>query len=236
VAVLVLLWAERHPPLPPVLTIALDWHPIALFPLLYKEVQLLAAHVGDWRLTDVIRVAEAELFRGQPSVYLSERIPWVPVSEYLHFCYLAYLVVIPGVGAYWYTTGRRLAFRDLVLPLATVMYASYLFFINWPVDSPYYLLDRLGPPLAGHTFIDLVQEVSSRGGARGGAFPSAHASGATVLWLIVWHHQRRLAIVLSPLIGGLLVSTVFGRFHYALDVVAGVTLGWLVVWVYRRVV
>ena len=81
---------------------ALDWHPLALFPILYKEVELLAATVGDWRLTAVVSAAEERLFWGQPSIFLSERLSFVPLSEYLHFCYLAYLLVIPGVAAYWY--------------------------------------------------------------------------------------------------------------------------------------
>ena len=91
------------------LAVALDWHPLALFPILYKEVQLLAAAVGDWRLTAVVSAAEERLFRGQPSIYLSQRLSIVALSEYLHFCYLAYLLLIPGVAAYWYLTKRRAA-------------------------------------------------------------------------------------------------------------------------------
>ena len=174
-----------------------DWHPLALFPLLYREVEVLAAVMGNWRLTATVAATEAALFGGHPSLYLSERLPFVPLSEYLHFCYLAYVVVIPAVAAWWYFGGRRAAFHELVLLLAAVMYASYLFFILFPVDSPYYRFDRLAAPLAGHPFFDLVHAMSARGGARGGAFPSAHVSGAVVVLLVAWRHQRRLAIGLA---------------------------------------
>src|SRR4026209_971847 len=73
-----------------------DWHPLMLFPLLYKEVELLAPVLGDWRLTASIPVWESALFDGQPSLYLSERLAFVPLSEYLHFCYLSYVIVIPS--------------------------------------------------------------------------------------------------------------------------------------------
>ena len=82
--------------------------------------------------------------------------------------------------------------------LSTVMLGSYLFFIVLPVDSPYYLSPHLGPPLSGHFFFDLVHQMSARGGARGGAFPSAHVSGAVVVTLVAWRHQRRLAYLLAP--------------------------------------
>jgi membrane-associated phospholipid phosphatase len=204
--------------------VLIDWHPLALFPILYKEVEWLAPAVGDWRLTTSIPTIEAALFSGQPSIYLSERLTSVLLSEFLHFCYLAYVLVIPAVAAYWYTRNRRSAFHELMWLLAIVMFGSYLFFIFFPVDSPYYRFERLGPPLEGHLFFTLVHAMSSRGGARGGAFPSAHVSGAVVVWLLARRHQPRLAGWLSPLILGLIVATVYGRFHYVLDTLAGVAV------------
>jgi membrane-associated phospholipid phosphatase len=216
------------------LAIIRDWHPILLFPLLFKEVEPLAAAFGDWRLTAVIPAIEAQLFAGEPSVYLSSRLNLVPLSEWLHFCYLSYLVMVPGVAAYWYVTGRRLAFHELVLLLAIAMLGSYLFFVLFPVDSPYYRTPRLASPFAGHLFFDLVHAISDRGGARGGAFPSAHVTGAIVLWLVAWRHQRVLALTLAPVTLGLIVATVYGRFHYALDAVAGLVVGTAVVVAFQQ--
>ena len=218
--------------LPRALILALEWHPLVLFPLLYKEVELLARAIGDWRLTSIVPFVEAALFGGQPSLYLSERWPSVPLSEFLHLCYLGYVLFIPAVAAYWYTRGRRAAFHELVFLLAMVMYGSYLFFILFPVDSPYYRFDPLGPPLTGHVFFDLVREMSSRGGARGGAFPSAHASGAVTVWLVALRWQPRLAAVMAPFVAGLALATVYGRFHYAVDTLAGVGVACVVVGLY----
>jgi membrane-associated phospholipid phosphatase len=108
-----------------------------------------------------------------------------------------------------------------------------LFFVVLPADSPYYLSPHLGPPLSGHFFFDLVHQMSARGGARGGAFPSAHVSGAVVVTLVAWRHQRRLAYLLLPIIGGVMMATVYGRFHYALDTLAGAVLAVAVVMGYR---
>jgi len=228
-----LLLLNRARPSAGILRVILDWHPLMLFPLLYKEVELLAPAIGDWRLSTAIPALEAALFAGQPSLYLSERLPFVPLSEYLHFAYLSYVIVIPSVAAYWYVSGRRAAFGELLLMLSIVLLGSYLFFILLPVDSPYYLMPRLGPPLSGHFFFDLVHQVSARGGARGGAFPSAHVSGAIVLSLVAWRHQRRLAYLILPLVGSLAIATVYCRFHYVLDTIAGAALAIAVVAAYR---
>jgi membrane-associated phospholipid phosphatase len=227
-----LLILDRARPPAGILRVIRDWHPLMLFPFLYKEVELLAPVIGDWRLTEVIPAWESALFAGQPSLYLSERLAFVPLSEYLHFSYLSYVIVIPSVAAYWYVRGRRAAFGELLLMLSTVLLGSYLFFILLPVDSPYYLSPRLGPPLSGHFFFDLVHQVSARGGARGGAFPSAHVSGAVVLSLVAWRHQRRLAYLLVLITVSLMIATVYARFHYVLDTLAGAALG-VVVTAYR---
>ena len=117
--------------------------------------------------------------------------------------------------------------------LSTVLLGSYLFFILLPVDSPYYRWPRLGPPLSGHFFFDLVHQMSARGGARGGAFPSAHVSSAVVVSLVAWRHQRRLAYLIVPITVGVMVATVYGRFHYALDSIVGAALAIAVVGAYR---
>jgi membrane-associated phospholipid phosphatase len=228
-----LLILNRARPSAGILRVIRDWYPLMLFPLLYKEVELLAAVIGDWRLTAMIPAWESALFAGQPSLYLSERLAFVPLSEYMHFCYLSYVIVIPSVAAYWYVSGRRAAFGELLLMLSTVMLGSYLFFILLPVDSPYYVSRRLGPPFSGHFFFDLVHQMSMRGGARGGAFPSAHVSGALVVTLVAWRYQRRLAYLLIPITGSLMIATVYGRFHYVLDTLAGAGLAIAIVLAYR---
>jgi membrane-associated phospholipid phosphatase len=230
-----LLLLNRVRPSAGMLRLIRDWHPLLLFPLLYKEVEVLATAIGDWRLTAAIPAWESALFAGHPSLYLSERLAFVPLSEYLHFSYLSYGIVIPSVAAYWYVSGRRAAFGELLLILSTVLLGSYLFFILLPVDSPYYLSERLGPPLSGHFFFDLVHQVSARGGARGGAFPSAHVSGALVVCLVAWRHQRRLAYLLVPIAASVMVATVYGRFHYVLDSIAGAALAIAVMVGYRVV-
>ena len=159
----------------------------------------------------------------------------MPLSEYLHFCYLSLGLLIPILGGYWYATGHAGPFRELVFLLSVTFFGSYLFFILFPVDSPFYLFDPPGEPIAGHFFYDLVHTVSALGGARGGAFPSAHVSGSLVVWLVAWKRERRIAYLLAPIVTGILIATVYGRFHYAVDTIAAVGLAGVVVGSYRIV-
>jgi len=221
---------RRNPPQP--VPFLLDWYPAFVFPLLYKQVEFLAAAFGNWSMTGVIQRWEVQLFNGHPSLWLSERFPSVLLSEYLHFCYISYVVLLPAIGGYWYFAKRRPAFRELVFLLSVTYYSSYLFYILFPVDSPYYLFSPPGGAAGGNFFYNLVHFVSDRAGARGGAFPSTHVSASTVILLTVLRHQRKLGYFLLPIVIGIYFATIYGRFHYALDVVAGLALGGLVVIVF----
>ena len=83
------VYALRHLPqeLPPVARFFRDWYPAIAFPFLYKEVEIFAGAFGNWALTELLQSLEVTLFAGHPSIYLSERLSWVPLSEYLHFCW-----------------------------------------------------------------------------------------------------------------------------------------------------
>ena len=197
-----------------------DWYPVIAFPLLYKEVELLAAAFGNWGLTEPIRSLEVFLFAGHPSNYLCGHLEWAPLSEYLHLCYFAHVLLLPALGGYWYHT-RRETFYELIFLVSVVVATSYLFFILFPVDSPFYLADPLPESLRGHFFYNLVHYVADRGGARGGAFPSTHVSVSTTIWLVAWYRERRIAYWLLALVPGLIFATVYGRFHYVLDVITG---------------
>ena len=99
--------------------------------------------------------------------------------------------------------------------------------------TPFYLVPPPGEPLAGHTFYDLVHFVSDRGGARGGAFPSSHVSVSTVILLVTLERQPRWLVWLLPVYLGLVLATIYGRFHYVLDIVAGLLLALVIVAGYR---
>ena len=51
--------------------------------------------------------------------------------------------------------------------------------------------------------------------------------------LVAWRRQRRLAYLLVPITGSVMIATVYGRFHYVLDTLAGAALAIAVVVAYR---
>ena len=56
------------------------------------------------------------------------------------------------------------------------------------------------------------------------AFPSLHTANAVTVLLVALRHERRLLWVYTLPVAGLVVATMYLRFHYAVDVVVGVAL------------
>jgi membrane-associated phospholipid phosphatase len=50
--------------------------------------------------------------------------------------------------------------------------------------------------------------------------------------VVAWKRQRQLAYLLLPIVLGVIVATVYGRFHYLLDTIAGLALGVAITSVY----
>ena len=219
-----LLSLNRARPAAGILRVINDWHPLMLFPFLYKEVELLAGSIGDWRLTAAIPAWESALFRGQPNWY-PERTDGVraavrvlafllPVLRDRHSICGSVLVRQRTAGG---LRGTAAAIVDGDAGELLVLHRAAGGHPILPVAAP-------GPAALWPLFFDLVHRVSAYGGARGGAFPSAHVSGAVVVSLVAWRHQPRLAYLLVPITVSVMVATVYGRFHYALDVLAA--LAW----------
>lgn len=67
--------------------------------------------------------------------------------------------------------------------------------------------------------------IVENGSAHGTAFPSTHTAVATLILLVSWHVHTLFFYFITPVALGLIISTIFGRFHYCVDMIAGIFYG-----------
>ncbi|MGH9758601.1 MAG: phosphatase PAP2 family protein, partial [Candidatus Acidiferrales bacterium] len=70
--------------------------------------------------------------------------------------------------------------------------------------------------------IDLIERF---GRVHGAAFPSAHVAGSMVAILAARRYRPWLFWVCLPFFICMCVATVYGRYHYVADVLAGIVVG-----------
>lgn len=205
----------------------LDWLPLLLAPAFYWEVPLLATaiHGTGAHFDAVVQAWEVAAFGGQPSRTLGSRFPWLWLSEPLHAAYLSFyfFILVPPV-----VLGiRRLreGVRTVIFTIVLVAIAHAAVFASFPVLGPRYLFPAPTGPLESGPLYRLTHWVLDRGSSPGTAFPSSHVGLAVAVTIALARLTPRAAPWVGLLAAALAVSTIYGGFHYAVDVLAGAALG-----------
>ena len=199
-----------------------DWYLLALVPLLYTELAVLnvAVHNGHYFDNTIIQWEET-IFNGQPSRELATAFPNLILSEFLHFSYIAYYLIIYGPFVWLYLRGRRADHQRAAFTVMLTFFAHYIFFIYFPVQGPRYLFAAPGGEIATGPMYNLAHRILEAGSSRGAAFPSSHVGVAFAQTFMTFMLLKRWAPLLTVLSTALAVGAVYGGFHYATDAVTG---------------
>lgn len=180
---------------------------------------------------DRVLALEKAVFGIQPLVAV-QKLYSVPLNEWMFFVYVFYLIIYPVLGAIIYFKRGEAANEDYLYSLGLVNLICALGFVMFPVASPMNwpsVRAVLTEPLNAGVFGVIAEFIRHHIHRPGGAIPSPHCAVATVMWFMSLKYTRRGFLWLSPVILSLYASTVYGRFHYVTDAIAGVAAGLLVI-------
>ncbi|MXV73360.1 hypothetical protein F4Z99_03665 [Candidatus Poribacteria bacterium] len=224
---IVLLTLTDEPTLFPVQFLR-DWYPLSTIALFYLEMGKLTQMVFQRYFDETVIRWEKQVFKGMPSLELSDRFPSISLSEILHLCYFSYYVITVFLAAWLYFKGKIGPFQETVFAETLTFNLSLLCYPFLPVTGPRYLFEKIQGPLSKGFFFKLVHSVVSRGSSKGTAFPSSHVSLSVIVLLCAFRHDSTAFLILLPMCVGLTLSTVYGRFHYAIDALVGAILAGII--------
>lgn len=173
---------------------------------------------------------ETAVFGLQPLVWV-QKLTTPPLTEWMFFVYVVYIVIYPILGAVIFFRRGEEANEDYLFQLGLINLVCGLGFILFPVAGPMHwekVRVLLTEPLRGGVFASVAEYIRSHVHAAGGTIPSPHCAVATVMWFMSLKYTRRGFWLLAPVILSLYVSTVYGRFHYLSDSVIGIAAAVLV--------
>ncbi|MDM7914126.1 MAG: phosphatase PAP2 family protein, partial [Candidatus Eisenbacteria bacterium] len=200
-----------------------DTYPMWFLPLFYGEIAVLNRLLWSGYFDATVLQWEQSLFGGFPSLLFESWLPSRLLSEFLHFSYMTYYLLVPILGFWLYLRGRAEVCRVFATTVMLTFFACYAIFILFPVAGPYYVFPR--QETARGFFPPLVHALLDSGASRGAAFPSSHVAGAVaVLWMTA-RFERPLLPLMATLATGIFFGTVYGGFHYGVDALAGLALG-----------
>ncbi len=214
------------------------WYPHLFFLVCFEEMAKLV-HLFSPGWQDAKLIAFDYWLTGvNPSLWL-ERFAHPALNEFMQFAYLTYFTYLLVLGGVLYCRRDWRGYWS-VMTYSAVGYAiGYLIAILFPIESPWFsMAGAWHGPLQGGPVTATINFIEHYGRVRGAAFPSAHVAGSVAALWGAWRHRRWLFWVMAPLVLCMCVSTVWGRYHYVVDVFGGMvtgTLGYVIgVWVMRK--
>lgn len=203
-----------------------DFLPFLVFSVAYESfrTQLVGSLLGPDRDADLLRL-DRLLFGETPSMTMERWVtPWL--TDTLAICYFLHLVLPPALAIWLYRRDRRL-FRLLLLAVVLAGCLGSIGYVVVPAVGPGIAYSRLfHVDLAGSLFYEPITGLLDAARAPRDVFPSLHVAISSVFLWVAVRRSRRLAVLVFPLVVGNWVATLYLRYHYAVDVLAGwVTAG-----------
>ncbi|MGC4852830.1 phosphatase PAP2 family protein [Micromonospora sp. DT4] len=178
------------------------------------------------------------VFGGDVSRWLNDTLGSPALTLFMAFCYLSYGLSQAAWAISSYLRGHAREYHDFALAISITAVVGYSGYVLVPGVGPHiYQTDVYADPLPGHdgsigSALDVITAV--QGPARD-LFPSLHTAMTVVLMVYLWRDARRLFWWYLPIGLGLVLSTLYLRKHYAVDLLAGTALAVLAVVVAGRV-
>jgi membrane-associated phospholipid phosphatase len=217
-----------------------DWFPFLVILLMYYSLW------GDATLLLVTTDRDAalmawdqRLFGFQASVAMQPIIS-PPLTAWMEFAYTFHIINIPIVACFIYMRRSRKRFREMMTGILVISFFGLLGYLLVPAIGPLYTLrDQYTVPLSQPlALVNRQIEFMDFARIKRDVFPSLHTGISFVVWLYALRNSRRLFWILAPFILSLWVSTVYLRYHYLVDVLAGLVLApacfFLANWLFMR--
>jgi membrane-associated phospholipid phosphatase len=169
----------------------------------------------------LIRI-DSFIFGVHPTVWMEQWVrPWL--TDIMSFAYSTYYFLPVTFIVSLYLKHRMADFTMAVFVLTFAFYVSFVGYILFPAVGPRFTLAHLQSiPLEGSLLSDLVRHtLNVLEHNKWDCMPSAHTQIALVLLYLTHRYERSLFYLFLPIMCALILSTVYLRYHYVIDLFAG---------------
>ncbi len=233
--------AARHTISPGNCTLSLmrNFYPVPMIFIAFKEVHLVIQSMqmtlqrGDF---DPAFIAiDRWLFGADPTVWMSQFSHPV-LTEVLQIAYTSYYFIMIALGVELYRRDPGGMFSTAIFCITYGFFLSYAGYIAFPGVGPRFTLHEFGTlnsDLPGLFITDFLREAINAGEsipagaanpmaiAQRDVFPSGHTEMTLLTIFFSWKYRVRSRHVITVLGTLLVVSTVYLRYHYVVDLIGG---------------
>jgi membrane-associated phospholipid phosphatase len=192
----------------------------------FNSLGVLIASIHTTTCDNFLIAVDYAIFNVHPTVWM-ERLISPMLSALLQFAYISYYFIPPLLGIVLIVRGRFAAFEEVLFGILLCFYLTYVGYLLVPAIGPRYTLSHLqAGDLQLSPFIETIQKsLNALEKNKTDAFPSGHTAVVLMCLYYAWKEREKILFAgLVPVITGLIISTVYLRYHYVIDVIAGIAL------------
>jgi membrane-associated phospholipid phosphatase len=220
---IVLTWIRR---LNPFLTISHDIiFPVMSVLIIFDSLERIVHNINPHDIDYILIRLDYYIFNAYPGLII-ERIETPFLTEILQCAYTSYYILPIALGILLWIKGEREEFNRTVFLILLCFYLSYAGYILFPALGPRYSMNHLySGELRGLFFFDKIQSALNQlEGIKRDAFPSGHTAIGLTVAVLAYRFNRGFFYVTLPVVTMLVISTVYCRYHYVVDVIGGIIL------------
>jgi membrane-associated phospholipid phosphatase len=199
-----------------------NWYPLPYVASCYKEMALLIPAVRQGNADLWLARLDFHLWHAHPAVWL-ERLQTPPLTEFLQTIYTLFVPAVLLIPALIWRRRRYKDFQYLAFLIACGFLVSYVGYLVVPARGPRFFLRHFQhAPLQGLWLFRGMQALLDRlESAHYDCFPSGHTELTILAWWGSRLISRRLFWLYFAYTICIIFATVYLRYHYTVDVMAG---------------
>lgn len=220
---------RREDRLPAAVQLALDFYPAAFVPMVFNTLSPLIMATRGGPRDDLLIAADRALFGVDVTVWMEQFTrPRLNDALYVFYATYYFIALVPGL-ILWFR--NRNTARRFVFTLMLVYYVSYAGYFTIPALGPRFAQAALYTKSLTETPVarainDTINHLEK---TKLDVFPSGHTMISMAVLIVMWKRARDIFWWLLPIASGLILATVYCRFHYVIDLIAGTTLAFVCV-------
>ncbi len=201
-------------------------YPLVIIIYFYREMGYLIHLFFDWTLDEWLVSVDYELGRIGTSIWNFQQFytPNQLINEFFSVGYSFYFILLPLSTLVIYLKAPKPVFRSFMFSLCFTYFFHYFLFVFFPAESPRFFMPGLRDSLKGYWVSDWLQMTMENNAFPGGSFPSSHIA-ASIICFMAFPYLKKWRYFVFFMIFALFIGTIYGRYHYFVDVVAGLGVG-----------
>lgn len=211
------------------------WYGVPLIIYFFKQVYLIINLINAPLCDSMLIKIDLAVFGVNPTQWIF-RFENPLITEILQIIYLIYYLVIIVYGLELYLWKRYDEFKFATLVLFLGFYLCYLAYMVFPAVGPRFYLHNfssINSEMPGLFFTDWIRQFlnfaesipqnvpNPQDYVQRDAMPSAHAEIAILLAYLSKRIRSRSFYFYLPYCILMIISTIYLRYHYAIDIIAG---------------